>query len=125
MIGKEVSLANMKYILQQFFTRLFKTETIVRMRPSFFPFVEPGVEVDCSCFKCAGKGCNICKGVGWIEIMGAGMVHPKVLEGVNIDPREWRGFAFGAGIDRIAMLKYGVADIRLFYNGDLHFVNQF
>ena len=125
MIGKEVSLANMKYILEQFFTRLFVTKSLVRMRPSFFPFVEPGVEVDCTCFTCSGKGCSVCKGTGWIEIMGAGMVHPKVLEGVNIDPREWRGFAFGAGIDRIAMLKYGVDDIRQFYSGDLRFVNQF
>ncbi len=125
MIGKEVSLANMKYILQEFFTRLFGTTITVRMRPSFFPFVEPGVELDCSCFKCSGRGCNICKGSGWIEIMGGGMVHPKVLEGVNIDPREWRGFAFGAGVDRIAMLKYGIDDIRLMYNGDLRFTTQF
>ncbi|MBI5138794.1 MAG: phenylalanine--tRNA ligase subunit alpha [Candidatus Vogelbacteria bacterium] len=125
MIGETVSLASMKYILQEFFSKLFQNETKIRMRPSYFPFVEPGVEIDCSCFKCAGKGCNICKNVGWIEIMGAGMVHPKVLEGVNIDPRKWKGFAFGGGIDRVAMLKYGIDDIRLLFNGDLRLVNQF
>ena len=98
----------------------------VRFRPSYFPFVEPGVEVDISCFKCRGEeGCSVCKGTSWIEVMGAGMVHPRVLQNVGIDPSEWIGFAFGAGIDRLLMLKHGIDDVRLFYNGDLRFVNQF
>jgi phenylalanyl-tRNA synthetase alpha chain len=98
------------------------------MRPSYFPFVEPGVEVDVSCFRCngeAGKQCSVCKGTGWIEIMGAGLVHPKVLEGAGIDPREWSGFAFGAGIDRLLVLRHGLPDVRLLYSGDLRVTDQF
>ena len=125
MIDKEISLANMKAILESFLTKLFKIEVSIRLRPSYFPFVEPGSEIDMSCFKCRGSGCGICKGTGWIEIMGAGMVQPSVLNGVGINPRDWQGFAFGIGIDRIAMLKYGVDDIRLFYSGDLRFNEQF
>ena len=98
---------------------------MVRLRSSYFPFVEPGNEVDMQCFKCIGKGCNICKQTGWIEIGGAGMVHPKVLEAAGINPSEYRGFAFGCGIDRMVMLKYGIDDVRLLYNGDLRVVNQF
>lgn len=125
MIGETVTLANMKWVLAQFFEKLFAKKLEVRLRPSYFPFVEPGFEVDVQCFKCAGAGCSMCKRTGWIEIMGAGMVHPKVLEGVGIDPNKYHGFAFGMGAERIAMLKYGVDDIRLFYSGDMRFVNQF
>ena len=98
---------------------------MIRFRPSFFPFVEPGVEIDVLCFKCAGKGCNLCKQTGFIEVMGAGMVHPNVLKNAGIDSREWQGFAFGMGVDRLVMLKYGIDDVRLLYSGDLRLVNQF
>jgi phenylalanyl-tRNA synthetase alpha chain len=100
----------------------------VRFRPSFFPFVEPGAEVDVTCFKCGGQnseGCNICKGTGWIEVGGAGMVHPNVLKSAGIDSNEWQGFAFGFGVERFIMTKYGVDDIRLISNGDLRVINQF
>ncbi|MFA6338819.1 MAG: phenylalanine--tRNA ligase subunit alpha [Candidatus Paceibacterota bacterium] len=125
MIDKDISMANLKWVLDNFFDKLFGKNLEIRFRPSFFPFVEPGVEIDISCFKCDGKGCGLCKGTGWIEVMGAGMVHPKVLENGGINPREYQGFAFGGGIDRIAMLKYGIEDIRLLYSGDLRLVNQF
>lgn len=125
MVGKNISLANLKWVLAEFFEKFFGKKIEIRFRPSFFPFVEPGVEIDMSCFKCAGAGCNICKQTGWIEIMGAGMVHPKVLESAGVDSQEFSGFAFGVGIDRLAMLKYGVDDVRLFYSGDLRLVNQF
>ena len=125
MVGKDISLSNMKWMLSKFFMKFFGKQIEIRFRPSFFPFVEPGVEIDMSCFKCEGKGCNICKQTGWIEIMGAGMVHPKVLESAGINPREWQGFAFGDGIERLTMLRFGIDDVRLFYSGDLKFVNQF
>lgn len=125
MVGKDISLANLKWVLALFFEKFFGKKIDIRFRPSFFPFVEPGVEIDMSCFKCEGGGCGLCKKTGWIEIMGAGMIHPKVLENVGIDSREFFGFAFGGGIDRLAMLKYGVDDVRLFYSGDLRLVNQF
>jgi len=124
-VDEKTNLADLKGTIQYFFRHLFGPATAVRLRPSYFPFVEPGVEADISCFKCEGKGCNICKNSGWIEIMGAGMVHPSVLNGVKIDPRKYQGFAFGMGIDRIAMLYYGINDVRLSYSGDLRFVNQF
>ncbi len=125
MIEEEVSLANLKYVLEYYFEKLFGTKTEVRFRPSFFPFVEPGVEIDMSCFKCEGKGCSTCKQTGWIEIMGAGMVHPRVLNAMGIDSRKYKGFAFGGGIDRLAMLKFGIPDVRMFYEGDLRLINQF
>lgn len=125
MVGSDVTLATLKAVLEKFLGELMHKNINIRFRPGFFPFVEPGVEVDMSCFKCNGKGCALCKKTGWIEILGAGMIHPKVLENAGINPQQWRGFAFGAGIDRIAMLKYGIDDIRLFYSGDLRFVNQF
>lgn len=162
-VGKDASLSMMVGVMQKLFSEFFETETVIRLRSSYFPFVEPGNEFDMQCFKCKGKGliasgdsdatpdqaklgvglnatgysvaspdhlkgglgCNICKQTGWIEIGGAGMVHPKVLEAGNINPREYRGFAFGCGIDRMVMLKYGIDDIRLLYNGDLRVVNQF
>lgn len=125
MIEKTTTLADLKGVLEFFLKELLGAETKVRFRPSYFPFVEPGIEADVSCFKCDGKGCNVCKQSGWVEILGAGMVHPKVLSNVGINPREWQGFAFGLGIDRIVILRYGIPDIRLFYSGDLRVVNQF
>ena len=125
MVGKDVNLTNFKYIIQEFFTRLFKKKLEVRLRPSYFPFVEPGLEIDIQCVKCGGKGCNICKDSGWLEIMGAGMVRPNVLSAGGYNPKEYQGFAFGLGCERIAMLKYNIPDIRMFYSGDLKFINQF
>jgi len=124
-IDESTSLAHMKGVLEVFFEKFFGGAIGVRLRPGYFPFVEPGVEVDISCFKCGGKGCSLCKHSGFIEIMGAGMVHPYVLSQVGVDPRKYQGFAFGTGVDRLALLKYGVDDVRLFYNGDLRLVNQF
>lgn len=125
MIGKDISLAHLKTALHTFLKKLFGEDVIIRMRPGYFPFVEPGVEIDMICFKCRGEGCPSCSHSGWIEILGAGMVHPKVLNNVGIDSREYQGFAFGVGIDRIAMLKYGIDDIRLLYSGDLRLNEQF
>lgn len=125
MVDKDVSLADLKGTLETFLKKLFGKDVQTRFRPSYFPFTEPSVEVDASCFICSGKGCSTCKGTGWIEMGGAGMVHPNVLKAVKLDPKEWRGFAFGFGIDRIAMLKYGLSDVRASYSGDLRVVNQF
>jgi phenylalanyl-tRNA synthetase alpha chain len=124
-VGEDASLAMMIGVTERFFSEFFGKDLKIRLRSSYFPFVEPGNEVDMQCFKCGGDGCNICKNTGWIEIGGAGMVHPKVLELSGIDPRHMRGFAFGCGIDRMIMLKYGLDDVRLLYNGDLRVVNQF
>lgn len=126
-IGENISLAHLKWTIEIFLEKLFSKKTNIRLRPSYFPFVEPGVEIDMSCFKCEGKdeSCPVCKGTGFIEIMGAGMVHPKVLESGKIDPKKYSGFAFGCGVDRIAMLKYGIDDVRLLYQGDLRLINQF
>jgi phenylalanyl-tRNA synthetase alpha chain len=124
-VAKDASLAMMIGIIEKFFSEFFGKDLVIRLRSSYFPFVEPGNEVDMQCFKCEGSGCAICKQTGWIEIGGAGMVHPKVLESGGVNPREYRGFAFGCGIDRMVMLKYGVDDVRLLYNGDLRVVSQF
>ena len=124
-VGKNISIANLIWTLETFFEKFFGKKINVRFRPSFFPFVEPGLETDMSCFKCDGKGCSICKGTGWIEIGGSGMVHPHVLKSAGIDPEQFSGFAFGCGVDRLAMLKYGIDDVRLLYQGDLRLVNQF
>ena len=124
-IDRDLSIAHMKSLLALFFKDLFGKDIETRFRPSYFPFVEPGVEIDITCFKCDGEGCGMCKQTGWIEIMGAGMVHPYVLNAVGIDSREFQGFAFGMGIDRLALLKHKIDDVRRFYNGDLRFVNQF
>ncbi len=124
-VGEGISLANLKWTLGQFAEGLFGSGTKVRLRPSFFPFVEPGVEVDASCVACNQTGCPTCKQSGWVEILGAGMVHPKVLSAVGIDPRKYSGFAFGMGVDRVAMMRYGVDDVRHFYSGDLRVVDQF
>lgn len=132
MIGKGVTLANLKGVLEYYFTEFLEKKTEVRLRSSFFPFTEPSVEVDMQCFKCNGTGtlegdarCGLCSASGWIEIMGAGMVHPHVLENSGLDPKEYQGFAFGGGLDRLLMLKTGIDDIRILYNGDLRLVNQF
>lgn len=131
MIDKGVTMANLKGVLEYFLRELFGSDLEVRFRPSYFPFVEPGVEVDMTCFICKkgeeknGKTCSVCKGSGWIEILGAGMVHPNVLREMNIDPDVYTGFAFGMGVDRIAMLRYGIDDVRKSYSGDLRFVKQF
>lgn len=125
MIEEGASLAHFKGVLEKFFSQFFGTKVVLRLRPSYFPFVEPGVEADMTCVKCGGGGCTVCKNTGWIEIMGAGMVHPKVLEAGGIHPRKFSGFAFGMGIDRLAMMKYGIDDVRLLYQGDIRLVAQF
>jgi len=120
-----ISMADLKGTVAAFLAELFGQGTKTRFIPTFFPFVEPGVDVSMSCIFCKGSGCAKCKGSGWIEIMGAGMVHPRVLQGVAIDPEEYTGFAFGLGIDRVAMLKYGFPDLRLLFEGDERFLRQF
>jgi len=125
MIGKDISAANFKAIIEEFFSRFFGKLVKIRLRPSFFPFTEPSFEVDMSCLTCAGKGCSACSRTGWVEIIGAGMVHPNVLKAGGINPKNWQGFAFGMGMDRLAMMKYKINDIRLFYSGDLRFLEQF
>jgi phenylalanyl-tRNA synthetase alpha chain len=124
-VGEGVSLADLKGTLAAFAHELFGPERDVRLRPSFFPYTEPSAELDISCAACGGKGCPMCKNTGWIEVLGSGMVHPAVFEAVGYDPERYTGFAFGMGIERIALLKWGVEDIRLFYENDLRFLEQF
>lgn len=124
-VDESISMADLKGTLEVFVKQLFGETREIRLRPSFFPFTEPSVEVDISCFKCGGKGCNVCKGTGWIEILGGGMVHPHVLEMAGYDSSKVSGFAFGIGVERMAMLKHGVDDIRHFYTNDLRFIEQF
>lgn len=124
-VDKHITMADLKGTLEVLLKKLFGEDRHIRLRPSYFPFTEPSVEVDISCFKCGGKGCNVCKHTGWIEILGAGIVHPSVLEMSGIDSSEYSGFAFGLGPDRVAMLKYGVNDIRYFYQNDVRFLEQF
>jgi phenylalanyl-tRNA synthetase alpha chain len=124
-VDKDVSLSDLRATVQQFIRTLYGEGTEIRFRPHFFPFTEPSVEVDMRCFGCGGSGCNICGKTGWIEIMGAGMVHPNVFASAGYDPDAYTGFAFGLGIDRIAMLRYGIDDIRLLYENDLRFLQQF
>jgi len=125
MVGKDISVANFKAIIEEFLKRFFEKEIKIRLRPSYFPFTEPSFEVDISCVLCNGKGCQVCKNSGWLECAGAGMVHPQVYKNCGLDPRDWQGFAFGFGINRLAMLKYKILDIRLFNSGDLRFLSQF
>ena len=125
MIGEDVSFANFKAILENVVKKIFGKERNVRFRPHFFPFTEPSAEMDVECGVCKGKGCRVCKGTGWLEILGSGMVNPKVLEGVGIDPKKYQGFAFGLGLERITMLKYGIDDLRAFYDNDVRFLDQF
>ena len=124
-VDKGITLNDLKGLLDEFARRMFNSETKTRLRPSYFPFTEPSVEVDLSCSNCGGKGCRICKGTGWIEVLGAGMVNRRVLENCNIDPDEFTGFAFGIGLERIAMIKYGIGDIRLMFENDVRFLKQF
>lgn len=124
-IDKNISFADLKGTLEVFAKELFGPDTKTKFRPHHFPFTEPSAEVDVSCFKCGGKGCRFCKGSGWIEILGCGMVHPHVLEMCGIDPEEYNGFAFGVGLERIALLKYEIDDMRLLYENDIRFLKQF
>jgi phenylalanyl-tRNA synthetase alpha chain len=124
-VDEGITLADLKGTLYEFAERLFGADRKVRFRCSYFPFVEPGVEVDIDCFACGGSGCRLCSNTGWLEILGAGMVHPDVLRRVNYDPDIYTGFAFGLGVERNAMLRYGIEDIRLFYSNDLRFLRQF
>jgi phenylalanyl-tRNA synthetase alpha chain len=124
-IDENVSMADLKGTLLAFSKRFFGEDTDIKFRPSFFPFTEPSIEIDVKCFLCKGEGCSVCKRTGWLEILGAGMVHPNVLETSGIDSEKYTGFAFGMGIDRIALLKFGINDIRLFYENDVRFLNQF
>ena len=124
-VDEQITMGDLKGTLELFAKHLFGAEREIRLRPSYFPFTEPSVEVDVSCFKCGGAGCNVCKHTGWIEILGAGIVHPNVLEMAGIDAAKYSGFAFGLGPDRVAMLKYGIDDIRHFYQNDVRFLNQF
>lgn len=124
-VDKNITFADLKGTLEEFAKELFGEETKVKFRPHHFPFTEPSAEVDVTCFKCGGKGCRFCKGEGWIEILGCGMVHPKVLEMSGIDPKEYSGFAFGVGLERIALLKYEIDDMRLLYENDVRFLKQF
>lgn len=133
-IGKNITIADFKGIIATFFSVFFQKDVTVRLRPSYFPFVEPGFEVDMSCVFCRGPaprspkgevGCRVCKYTGWIEVMGAGMVHPNVLKNMKIDPKKYQGFAFGGAIDRLTMIRHGINDIRMFWSGDIRFLRQF
>ena len=121
----KVSLADLKGTLEVFVRKMLGENTELRFRPSYFPFTEPSYEVDCTCFKCGGKGCSLCKQTGWIEVLGSGIVHPNVLKINGYDPDKWGGFAFGTGIDRLAMFKYGIPDMRYLYANDIRFLKQF
>jgi phenylalanyl-tRNA synthetase alpha chain len=125
MIDKHISLADLKGVMTEFLSRLFGRQVKVRFRPGYFPFVEPGIELDFSCLICNEKGCSVCKRTGWMEFMGAGLVHPNVLKAGGIDPNIYQGWAFGFGVERLAMMRYGIEDIRHFNSGDLRFLNQF
>lgn len=125
LVDRKVSMADLKGTITFLLKELFGTSVKVRFRPSFFPFTEPSAEFDCSCPVCNGKGCRLCKHSGWIEIGGSGLVNPRVFEAVKLDPKQWQGFAFGFGIERMAIIRYGIDDIRLFYENDLRFLRQF
>ncbi len=124
-VDKGVTMGDLKGVLSLFARQLFGEETKTKFRPHYFPFTEPSAEMDVTCMACKGKGCRVCKGTGWIEVLGSGMVHPKVLKMSGIDPDVYSGFAFGLGLDRIAMLKYGIDDLRLFFENDMRFIKQF
>ena len=125
LVDENVSFANLKSVLHEFMEGFFERDLSMRLRPSYFPFTEPSAEVDISCVLCAGKGCRTCKQTGWLEVAGVGMVHPNVFAACNIDSERYTGFAFGMGVERLAMLRYGVDDLRLFYDNDLRFLTQF
>jgi phenylalanyl-tRNA synthetase alpha chain len=123
-VGENIGVGHLKWTLETFLSAYFQKSVTVRFRPSYFPFVEPGNEVDVKCVFCDGNGCSVCGGTGWLEILGAGLVHPTVLEYAGVDPNTYSGFAFGVGVDRMAMLKYGINDIRLLYEGDTSFLGS-
>lgn len=125
LVESDVNFADLKGLLDQFLRQFFEQDIPVRFRPSYFPFTEPSAEVDIGCFICGGKGCRVCGQTGWLEVMGCGMIHPRVFEYVGIDPEDYRGFAFGLGVERLAMLRYGMGDIRLLFENDLRFLAQF
>jgi len=125
MVDQKVTFADLKGVLEVFLREVFGSDTKVRFRPSYFPFTEPSAEVDIGCVICGGKGCKVCKGTGWLEILGCGMVDPAVFKAVGINPEVYQGFAFGMGVERIAMLKYGIDDLRLFFENDVRFLRQF
>jgi phenylalanyl-tRNA synthetase alpha chain len=124
-VDTDVSFAELKGVLDDFLRNFFERDLAVRFRPSYFPFTEPSAEVDIECVICSGKGCRVCKQSGWLEVLGCGMVHPKVFENAGIDNEKYTGFAFGMGVERLAMLRYGVNDLRLFFENDLRFLRQF
>lgn len=124
-VDEGITMADLKGTLDTFAKLMFGSDVKTKLRPSHFPFTEPSAELDVSCFKCGGKGCNVCKGSGWIEILGCGLTHPHVLQAGGIDSEKYSGFAFGMGVERVAMLKYGVEDIRLFYENDMRFIEEF
>ena len=125
MVYRDVSVAHLTYFMQTMLGKIFGRDVTVRLRPGFFPFVEPGFELDIQCLICGGKGCAVCKQSGWVELLPCGLVHPAVLRSCGVDPDEWNGFAFGLGLTRLAMMRYAIDDIRLFASGDLRFLNQF
>ncbi len=125
MIDKDISVANFKAVITDFIDLFFRSDADVRLRPSFFPFTEPSFEVDMSCTVCRGEGCSVCSKTGWVEVLGAGMVHPNVIKNSGLDPEKWQGFAFGMGVDRLVMIDQEIDDVRLFYGGDLRFLKQF
>jgi len=123
-VDRNVSMAHLKGVLQHFLSAYFGKELPIRLRPSYFPFTEPSAEVDMGCVMCGGKGCRVCKDTGWLEVLGSGMIHPNVLKSVGIDSDEWSGFAFGLGVERLVMLKYGIPDLRLFFENDIRFLRR-
>lgn len=125
MVGSDISVSNFRAIMEEFCKGFFKKDIGIRLRPSYFPFTEPSFEVDVECTNCLSEGCSVCSNTGWVEVIGAGMIHPNVLKNSGLNPQEWRGFAFGMGLDRLAMIRYRIDDVRLFYSGDLRFLKQF
>ena len=125
-VDKDISISHLVYVMQVLLKEIFKTDQIkTRLRPGYFPFVEPGFELDINCLMCEGKGCQVCKKSGWLELLPCGLVHPNVFSLAGLNPKEWSGFAFGLGLDRLVMMRYGIDDIRYFHSGNLRFLNQF
>jgi phenylalanyl-tRNA synthetase alpha chain len=125
MVGKDISIVNLIAVMRQVLKGIFKRDVELRTRPGYFPFVEPGFEMDIKCLRCGGSGCSACKHTGWLEVVGSGLIHPEVLRAGNINPEEYSGFAFGFGLTRLIMMRYGIEDIRLLQSGDMRFLTQF
>ena len=125
MVDRDISVSNLIYVMKKLLSEIFQRDVHVRLRPGYFPFVEPGFELDINCLICGGSGCSVCKQSGWVELLPCGLVHPNVLKHGGIDPEKWSGFAFGLGLNRLIMMKYGINDIRHFLSGDIRFVKQF